>query len=371
MNRQSQYRGGVNPGIISAGTAAIQRKLTIGGTNNMSKNQANKIMRMPETSFVQRKAAGSCGEYDDEHVRLKRAPFIQTKGADGGTASDAVSSKIKDTKGGGTSMADSTKSFMENSFGSDFSDVRIHTGDYAAQMSNELNAQAFTVGSDIYFNSGKYAPGASDGKHLLAHELTHVVQQSGSIERKIQRQEKPKDDYKACTTTQKGLIDTALANARKKVEAATRVTAVSWGNPDKISPRVKQLFMDHFHTVKRSDLRDILSKYVSLGQSLAKGIEIQCENTCDKGPDMNTCGYAYNNQLFGGHGAVHICFDPAGCDFTLKLSDQQIKLLIHEAAHRYTGVDDKAYRWKPEYSKLTPDQAMDNADSYAWFATLL
>jgi hypothetical protein len=79
---------------------------------------------------------------------------------------------------------------MENRFGNNFSDVKIHTGNDAVQMSKELNAQAFTVGSDIYFNSGKYAPEASDGKHLLAHELTHVVQQSGSIGRKIQRQER-------------------------------------------------------------------------------------------------------------------------------------------------------------------------------------
>ena len=367
---QRQYRGGGNSGIISAAT--IQRKLNGGGTNNVLRNQANKIVRMPEAPFVQRKAAGSCGEYDDEHVRLKRAPFIQTKSAEGGTASDAVSGKIKDTKGGGSPMADTTKSFMENRFDSDFSDVRIHTGDYAAQMSNDLNAQAFTVGSDIYFNSGKYAPGASDGKHLLAHELTHVVQQSNTIGRKIQRQEKPKDEYKACSATQQGAIDTVLADARKKVAVATRVAAISWGQPDKIDPRVKNLFMDHFHTVSRGDIRQILSKFISLGQSLTSGIKIQCENTCKKTKTTATCGYAYNTQVFGGFGPVHVCFDPAGCDFTSSSKNEQAALLIHEAAHRYTGVDDKAYVWDTaKYNALTPDQAMDNADSYAWFATLL
>ncbi|ASU33914.1 eCIS core domain-containing protein [Mucilaginibacter xinganensis] len=190
MSRQSNYRGVGNSGMISAGGAASLHKATVGGINSAFNNQPDKMMRMPETPFVQRKAAGSCGEFDDEHVHLKRAPFIQTKSLDGGTASEAVSGKIKETKGGGSSMAATTKNFMENRFGTDFSGVKIHTGDYAAQMSNELNAHAFTVGSDIYFNSGKYAPGAADGKRLLAHELTHVVQQSGSIGRKIQRQER-------------------------------------------------------------------------------------------------------------------------------------------------------------------------------------
>jgi hypothetical protein len=70
---------------------------------------------------------------------------------------------------------------MESRFGSDFSSVKIHSDDSAAQISRELNAQAFTVGNDIYFNSGKYSPDSEHGKHLLAHELTHVVQQSFTV----------------------------------------------------------------------------------------------------------------------------------------------------------------------------------------------
>jgi hypothetical protein len=73
--------------------------------------------------------------------------------------------------------------------GADFSQVKIHTGEEAAGMSNALNAQAFTVGNDIYFNSGKYNPASDKGKHLLAHELTHTIQQSGSIGRKIQKRD--------------------------------------------------------------------------------------------------------------------------------------------------------------------------------------
>ena len=173
MKRYKRKPGTENSEIMPAGTAAIQRKV-----------QAGSVMQIPNASLIRRKAAAHApGDYDDEHVRLKpqngqAKPFAQAKGAGDGAAGDAVSSKIETTRGSGSPMADSTKSFMENRFSTDFSDVKIHTGDYAAQISNDLNAQAFTVGNDIYFNAGKYAPGTSDGKRLLAHELTHVAQQS-------------------------------------------------------------------------------------------------------------------------------------------------------------------------------------------------
>jgi len=69
---------------------------------------------------------------------------------------------------------------LEPKFGADFSGVKVHTGSTAAQLSQDVGAQAFTHGSDIYFNQGKYNPESGAGKHLLAHELTHTVQQGGS-----------------------------------------------------------------------------------------------------------------------------------------------------------------------------------------------
>ncbi|MEP6930657.1 MAG: DUF4157 domain-containing protein, partial [Flavobacterium sp.] len=79
-----------------------------------------------------------------------------------------------------TGLDKKTKKEMESGFGSDFSNVKIHTDASAVQMSQELGAQAFTNGNDVYFNQGKYNPGSQEGKHLLAHELTHTVQQTGA-----------------------------------------------------------------------------------------------------------------------------------------------------------------------------------------------
>jgi hypothetical protein len=70
---------------------------------------------------------------------------------------------------------------MERRFGYDFSQVRVHTDATAAQSARDVNASAYTVGNDIVYGTGRYAPTAQHGQRLIAHELTHVVQQSGAI----------------------------------------------------------------------------------------------------------------------------------------------------------------------------------------------
>ena len=72
-----------------------------------------------------------------------------------------------------------TRSFMEPRFGHDFSGVRVHTDEHAAESARSVNALAYTVGRDVVFGAGRYAPSTMTGKQLLAHELTHVVQQGG------------------------------------------------------------------------------------------------------------------------------------------------------------------------------------------------
>lgn len=92
------------------------------------------------------------------------------------------------TESGGRALPDPTRSFMESRFGWDFSSVRVHSDARADSLSREINARAFTLDKDIFFAGSQYQPDSPDGQHLLAHELTHVVQQSnGRISRQIQR----------------------------------------------------------------------------------------------------------------------------------------------------------------------------------------
>ena len=91
-------------------------------------------------------------------------------------------------RGGGETLPTATRSFMESRFGWDFSSVRIHNDGAAGSLARQVNARAFTVGSDIFFGQSEYGTQSREGQRLLAHELTHVVQQtSGRISRQIMR----------------------------------------------------------------------------------------------------------------------------------------------------------------------------------------
>lgn len=98
--------------------------------------------------------------------------------------STAMECQLSHMQGGGHSMPSGLQSMMENGFGRDFSQVRLHTDSKAAEMSSSINAKAFTLGNDIYFNRGQYSPNTTEGQRLVAHELTHVAQGKGLVSRK-------------------------------------------------------------------------------------------------------------------------------------------------------------------------------------------
>ncbi|GAB4211024.1 MAG: hypothetical protein OHK0022_45080 [Roseiflexaceae bacterium] len=107
------------------------------------------------------------------------------------STSPAVDASIAQMQGGGQPLPASERSFFENRFGHDFSQIRIHADSHAADTAKSLNARAFTVGTDIAFDAGEYQPGTSSGRHLLAHELTHTIQQTGGVATKrVQRKER-------------------------------------------------------------------------------------------------------------------------------------------------------------------------------------
>jgi hypothetical protein len=99
-----------------------------------------------------------------------------------------VESDIDAMRGGGAPLDPATRAFMEPRFGHDFSQVRVHTDARAATVAQSLDALAFTVGDDIAFAPGQYRPGSDEGRTLLAHELTHTLQQRGGVAR-VQRQD--------------------------------------------------------------------------------------------------------------------------------------------------------------------------------------
>ncbi|WP_448266105.1 eCIS core domain-containing protein [Nostoc sp. DSM 114159] len=125
---------------------------------------------------------------DEEELQMK--PMVQRQAKAGMAATPDLEASINQARGGGQSMADDIREPMEVAFGADFSGVKVHTDGQSDQLNRSIQARAFTTGQDVFFRSGEYNPGSRAGQELLAHELTHVVQQSGGVvQRSPQTQE--------------------------------------------------------------------------------------------------------------------------------------------------------------------------------------
>ena len=202
----------------------IQPKLTIGQPNDKYEQEADQVahqvvnqINSPQAKAVQKEAAP---EEKEEAVQAKlesnaffpqvnglmlkpdrgdmtpegmnggevvrRIASIQPSGeAVAGNASAEFESSLQNTRGGGQPLADNVRQPMEGAFNADFSKVKVHTDRKSDQLNQSIQAKAFTTGTDIYFKKGQYNPGTRGGQELLAHELTHVVQQNSSS---VQRQ---------------------------------------------------------------------------------------------------------------------------------------------------------------------------------------
>ncbi len=128
-------------------------------------------------------------EDSDDGVSIARKPIsmhrsdviqLSGRGPPAGLMQGSFEQNLSSSRGGGSALPDNTRQFMETRFNADFSGVRVHTGSHAETLSRSIHAQAFTHGNDIYFNSGKYSPDSDSGGTLLAHELTHTLQQGAS-----------------------------------------------------------------------------------------------------------------------------------------------------------------------------------------------
>ena len=166
----------------------MQAKLKIGQPGDVYEQEADRVaeqvMRMPDVSSakdtgIQRKCpkclkglTGLLGkDKKDEKLQAKEAPGQAPE------ITPQIEVNINALKGGGQPLPESTRAFFEPRFGRDFSQVRVHTDTKAAESARAVNAQAYTVGHDVVFGAGQYTPQTSDGQRLIAHELTHTIQQ--------------------------------------------------------------------------------------------------------------------------------------------------------------------------------------------------
>lgn len=167
----------------------LQAKPAISQPGDLHEQEADRIadqvMRIPERSVVQRKGScAPCALGGPPCAKCQDEPIIHRAAEN--PASLSAPDPVAHNLGAGESLDAGTRAFMESRFGADFSGVRVHTGATASDAAKSIQARAYTLGRDVVFASQAYNPGTSEGRRLLAHELTHVIQQRGSA-RSIQR----------------------------------------------------------------------------------------------------------------------------------------------------------------------------------------
>jgi hypothetical protein len=159
------------------------------------KKEEEKVKRSPDKKEEEKKVQRAADKKEEEKVKKKEEKKEEEKvhkkegPASTANTSATASTYISSINGKGQNMDAGVQSFYESRIGADFSDVKIHTGKEAADSAKDINAQAYAFGNHIVFNEGKYQPQSSEGKHLLAHELAHVVQNDEG-EKTLRKREK-------------------------------------------------------------------------------------------------------------------------------------------------------------------------------------
>jgi hypothetical protein len=150
----------------------FQRKLIVGAADDQYEQEADRVARDVVNTADPVAASSMQREKETEPIQAKSAGSM----SDSFDAGVDVETQVTQSKGLGSPLPDPVRTYMEPRFGSDFSAVRAHTGSDAIQMNRNVGARAFTHGSDIYFGEG-HSPANLE---LTAHELTHVIQQTGN-----------------------------------------------------------------------------------------------------------------------------------------------------------------------------------------------
>jgi hypothetical protein len=167
---------------LRAAALGLQAKLAVGGTNDPAEKEADAVAA--EVVARIRRSDGGVVPPEVNRSPAQRIRRDAVVGSEGGPADSDTEQRIQARRGGGSPLPADMAEQMGAGFGADFSAVRLHTGAESAELNDRLQARAFTVGSDVFLGSGADVR-SGDGQQLLAHELTHTIQQSetGAVQR--------------------------------------------------------------------------------------------------------------------------------------------------------------------------------------------
>jgi hypothetical protein len=211
---------------------SIQPSLRVSQPRDAAEVEADRVAKavvsMPDPSPAVSPRGGHA-------ISRKAAPAAKAKGA---AATDAkVEAEVRAAASGGTPLPMKTRKLLEPRFRANFAGVRIHTDDNAAKLANKLSARAFAFGNHIFFGGGAYDPNSKDGLELLAHELTHTIQQGESIQRKADTAEAHVSERTPRQASRLGLSDALdfFADAANAIPGYRMFTILLGVNPINMS----------------------------------------------------------------------------------------------------------------------------------------
>lgn len=328
----------------------IQPKLKINTSDDAYEQEADliaeRIMRMPDPSMQRKPGCTTCPDLIDE----ESGASVHRKSSAAHAASPLSrtdNARIESLKNGGGPLPEATRSYFEPRFNHDFGSVRVRMDAHAAEAARSIHAKAFTFGDTIAFNTGEFAPETREGRELIAHELTHVLQQSQAVGiiPEIQRngeevcEEKPPEEQ-------------VCEEGRPEPEISS--TAVSQAPPPPLTEDVEEFkrMVLSIAKVRLANNRGNLAGWATLVGEIMSAVEVEAQVLATEaetlhendltgryelwaGEENPAMRYVYEQQMRGHYLAC------TGCHATLQAQD-------YAATHLHVGPE-----WTAPADRLT------------------
>lgn len=316
----------------------LQAKLQVGASHDIYEQEAdrvaNEVMATPMHKIIGNNSA----------PRIQRLTN-QTTGQES-TAPPSVENALS---GSGRSLDTELQQDMSQRFGQDFSEVRIHTGAAAEKSAQEISAHAYTVGRNIVFGAGQFAPASPQGKRLLAHELTHVVQQRGNTSSTpvIRRQ----TIGTGCAVHQADIEAAWAEGSRLASDTITTLdnALASIGYGVAPSSFVSTALQNSFGDIGLTPggftfLPQLIRNYRSILAGFASGKTLRCDPE-SLGADRNECDWRAAFVVVGNSTDIFLCPSMFAADVSVT---SRGLTLLHEMAHSvlraaHAGIPERTY----------------------------
>lgn len=334
----------------------LQRKVAINKPGDVYEREADRVaeqvLRMPEVEV-------------NKQPRDIGTPLVQRRATTAGAEEAEAPPIVHDVLNSpGRSLDSATRAFFEPRFGHDFGQVRVHCDDRAAESARVVSAHAYTVGHHIVFGAGRFAPSTSAGRRLIAHELTHVVQQGtvghgvrASHPLSMQRHGAtakttlPRTETEGCDPSLQSDLKAMHLPAREHVERAIASLEPGW---KRMTPANRAAFSQYFdpsHSGQIDDgfVRRVRDQYTLIHSTL-RSLRFDCDPK-----SWTLCGTS-KEWCVGGRlmwtcfGNLHVCSNA----YRAAAPNAKIETIIHESVHNALLTTDRAYSNDAGFKDLRP-----------------